>query len=54
MTFWRYLRALFRELSDETAYERHLTLTGSAHSGAEWKRFSDERHRAKYSRARCC
>ncbi len=54
MTFWRYLRDLFRELSDETAYQRHLTLTGRPHSGAEWKLFSDERHRAKYARAKCC
>jgi len=54
MKFWRYLKALLRELSDETAYERHLALSGSTHSAKEWRRFSDERHRAKYSRARCC
>ena len=54
MTFWRYLRALLRELSDETAYQRHLTMTGRPHSGAEWKVFSDKRHRAKYAQAKCC
>jgi len=54
MKFLRYVRDLLRQLSDETAYARHLQLQGAVHSGAEWKRFSDELHRAKYSRAKCC
>jgi hypothetical protein len=48
--FWR----LLRELSDETAYQRHLTLHRAQSSGAEWRRFSEERMRSKYTRPRCC
>jgi hypothetical protein len=46
--------ALLRELADENAYQRHLTAHGRTHSGAEWRRFSEERLSAKYSRAKCC
>jgi hypothetical protein len=45
---------LLRELSDEAAYDRHLSVHGLDHSAAEWRRFSDERLRAKYARAKCC
>ena len=48
--FW----GLLRELADENAYERHLASHGRAHSGDEWRRFSEERLRAKYARAKCC
>jgi hypothetical protein len=46
--------ALLRELADENAYRRHLEAHGRAHSGDEWRRFSEERMRAKYARAKCC
>ena len=52
--FWRGLRNLLRELSDEKAYERHLACHGRCHSGEEWRRFLDERLRQKYARGRCC
>jgi hypothetical protein len=52
--FGRLMLALLRELSDENAYHRHLVAHGRAHSGAEWRRFSEERMRAKYARAKCC
>ena len=48
------LLALLRELSDENAYQRHLLAHGCEHSPREWRRFSEERFRAKYSRAKCC
>lgn len=51
---WRIVRGLLRELADESAYERHLTAHGAVHSGAEWRRFSEHRHKAKYARAKCC
>jgi hypothetical protein len=54
MSLLRYIRDLFLELSDQSAYRRHLASTGRAHSGAEWRRFTDEKLRAKYARARCC
>lgn len=51
---WVLAKALVRELSDEAAYERRLRRDGRMHSGEEWRRFMDERLRAKYSRAKCC
>ena len=45
---------LLRELADENAYRRHLQAHSRAHSGAEWRRFSEERMREKYARAKCC
>jgi hypothetical protein len=50
----RLVLDLLRELSDENAYQRHLALHGRPHSGPEWRRFSEERLRAKYARAKCC
>jgi hypothetical protein len=48
----RLILALLRELADENAYERYLA--GRPPSGEEWRKFTDERHRAKYMRAKCC
>jgi hypothetical protein len=53
-TFGRFVLALLREIGDENAYQRHLASHGVVHSGAEWRRFSEERMRAKYARAKCC
>jgi hypothetical protein len=52
--FFRLAVALLRELADENAYERHLAVHGRPHSGEEWRRFSEQRLRAKYLRAKCC
>jgi hypothetical protein len=52
--FFHLVMALLRELGDENAYQRHLTAHGCAASGAEWRKFSEERHRAKYANAKCC
>jgi hypothetical protein len=54
MKLLRFVRQLLRELADENAYERHLAAHGCVHSAEEWRRFSDERLRAKYARAKCC
>lgn len=51
---FRLLLALLRELADENAYQRHLDAHGRPPSREEWRRFSDERLRAKYARAKCC
>ena len=48
------LRGLLKELADENAYARHLAAHGRPHSAKEWRKFSDERMRAKYMRAKCC
>ena len=50
----RLVWALLRELADENAYQRHLEAHGRPHSREEWRRFSEERLRAKYARAKCC
>lgn len=50
----RILWGILKEISDESAYERHLRAHGRAHSGKEWRRFSEDRLRAKYARPRCC
>lgn len=52
--FLRLLAGVFREISDENAYARHLAAHGRIHSPEEWRAFSDARFRAKYSRAKCC
>ncbi len=45
---------LLREIGDENAYSRHLAIHDVKHSPAEWRKFSDERFRAKYQKAKCC
>ena len=50
----RVLLGLLRELSDQNAYARHLARHGATHSGAEWRRFTEHRFKAKYSRPKCC
>ncbi len=50
----RLVLALLRELADENAYRRHLAAHGVSHTATEWRRFSDARLRAKYTRAKCC
>lgn len=52
--FGNLVMALLRELGDENAYRRHLAAHGRAPSREEWKRFSEERLRARYIRPKCC
>jgi len=52
--FVQLVLGLLRELADENAYQRHLTSGGLSHSADEWRRFSDERLGAKYTRTKCC
>jgi hypothetical protein len=50
----RFMLRLLRELADENAYARHLAIHGLTHSPAEWRRFSESRLGAKFTRAKCC
>jgi hypothetical protein len=50
----RIVLGILREIGDESAYQRHLRAHGVRHCGAEWRRFSEERLRQKYQRAKCC
>jgi hypothetical protein len=52
--FFRFLRELARELSDESGYARHLALVERPHSASEWRSFIDARHRRKYQNGKCC
>ena len=52
--FLQLALGLLRELSDENAYRRYLMAHHLAHSGEQWRKFSDQRLRAKYLRAKCC
>jgi hypothetical protein len=52
--FGELIAGLLRELSDENAYRRHLAAHGREHSKEEWRRFFDERLRARYVRPKCC
>lgn len=54
LRFRRILIGLLRELADENAYQRHLATHGRTHSGPEWRRFSEERLTAKFTRPKCC
>ena len=50
----RILIGILREIGDESAYKRHLATHRCQHSGAEWRKFSEERMRQKYANAKCC
>ena len=50
----RFIVALMNELSDQTAYQRHLAVHGAAHSPAEWRKFCDDHWQKQSRRGRCC
>jgi len=54
MGFWRTIVAILRELADENAYARYLHANGAMPSKETWQKFSENRLKAKYSRAKCC
>ena len=53
-SFASVVMGLLRELSDESAYRRHLASHGLSHSPMEWRRFCEKRLSAKYRRTKCC
>jgi hypothetical protein len=56
--FWLEVRTvligILDEITDQRAYRQHLAAHGASHSGAEWRKFCDERWKQKGQRARCC
>ena len=48
------LSGILQEISDQSAYRRHLEWHGAEHSAAEWRRFSDQRYAKMARRGRCC
>jgi len=53
-TFCSVIVGILKELSDESAYARHLRAQGRQHSGEEYRKFAECRLRQKYQRAKCC
>ena len=47
-------RGIVDEITDQSAYRRHLAWHGARHSGAEWRKFCDERWEAEVPAGRCC
>jgi hypothetical protein len=43
-----------REISDEAAYERHLSIKGIPKSAATWRAFQDEKAKLRYQKPKCC
>ena len=54
MKLLRILYSILRELGDESAYKRYLSLHGLGPSRDAWRRFSEERMAAKYRKPKCC
>ena len=52
--FLSMVMAVLREISGESAYQRHLKALGAVHSPEEWRRFCDEHWNAAVKRPRCC
>lgn len=50
----RIVKGIVDEIADQNAYRRHLASHGARHSGAEWRKFCDERWEAKARRGKCC
>jgi hypothetical protein len=55
---WRTLvniiKGILAELTDQTAYQRHLEAHGTVHSAEAWRRFQDEHGQARARRPKCC
>lgn len=50
----RTARAIFREIFDESAYDRFLARTASARSVASYRAFTRERESSLARKPRCC
>ena len=50
----RTVRAMLREIFDETAYERYLARTCSERSKESYRSFLDERQTSMARKPRCC
>ena len=50
----RIVSGVLNELSDQSAYRRHLIWHGTVHSAQEWRKFQDRHWQRKTKRGRCC
>jgi hypothetical protein len=51
---WRTIKAMFREIFDESAYDRFLFRTGKTRSVASYREFLKETETALARKPRCC
>jgi len=51
---WKIIRAMLREIFDESAYDRFLLRTQSSRSIASYREFAQERDAAMLKKPRCC
>ena len=54
LVFCETVRAVLREIFDESAYERFLASKGMASSTAAYREFIQETEHARARRPRCC
>jgi len=54
MKFLHFLWQLLREIGDENAYHRYLTIHALQPSRENWRVFSEQRMCSKYRKAKCC
>ena len=54
MKILRLIFAMLREIGDENAYGRYLTVHGLTPSRENWRNFSEQRMCAKYRKPKCC
>lgn len=51
---WSIIQAVFREIFDESAYERFLQRTKTPHTAESYRAFLRERESAMARKPRCC
>ena len=51
---WNIIRSVFREIFDESAYDRFLVRTKGQHSADTYRAFQDEREGLIAHKPRCC
>ena len=54
LSVWELLKAMLREIFDESAYDRFLARTGNERSVASYRAFTRERESSLARKPRCC
>lgn len=54
LSAWELIKAMLREIFDESAYDRFLARTGNGRSVASYREFSRERETSLARKPRCC
>jgi hypothetical protein len=54
LSVWELIKAMLREIFDESAYDRFLARTGNERSVASYRAFTRERESSLARKPRCC